>query len=175
MIGGNATDPDVYARDASKPLIATVEGTLLKDFQKGPDEYRRKEIFASRSFSTDRLEFTRDGQATVFERVKTSGQPDKWRRSPNAGEPEAAAVDDLLSRLESLRAAAFIASLANTGLDKPSLTVFTKFAEGKMEERVTFAKTGTEVYAVVPGQPGAVTVAPAAYDEVIKALDAVSK
>ena len=85
------------------------------------------------------------------------------------------AVDDLLSRLESLRAAAFVPSLANTGLDKPSLTVYTKFNEGKMEERVTFAKTGTEVYAVVPGQPGAVTVAPAAFDEVIKALDAVSK
>ena len=40
---------------------------------------------------------------------------------------------------------------------------------------MSFARSGDEVYASVPGQPGAVTVAPMAFDEVIKALDVVAK
>jgi hypothetical protein len=113
---------------------------------------------------------------TVLERVKTAGQPDKWRRlSPTASEPDAMIVDDLLSRLEGLRAVTFVESSARTGLDKPALTVYAKFDDGKREERVSFARSGDEVYASVPGEPGAVTVAPMAFDEMIKALDAVAK
>jgi hypothetical protein len=176
VVGGNASDAEVYARDPSKPIIATVESALLKDFQKGVDEYRRKEIFALRGFSTDRIEFTRGGQTTVIERVKTEGQPDKWRRlSPTAGDLDTMSVDDLLSRLGSLRAAAFVDAAARTGLDQPTLTVYARFEDGKKEERVAFAKTDTEVYAAVPGQPGAVTVAATAFDEVVTALDKVSK
>ena len=40
---------------------------------------------------------------------------------------------------------------------------------------MSFAKAGTDVYASVPGQPGAAKIAPADFDEVMKALDAVSK
>ena len=92
MIGGKATGDDVYVRDASKPIDrAPSTAALLKDLQKGADDYRRKEIFAFRGFTTDRLEFTRDGQTIVFEKVKAQGQtPEKWHRvSPNAGDPMA--------------------------------------------------------------------------------------
>ncbi len=76
-----ANGNDVYARDLSKALVATADGALLKDLQKGVDDYRRKEIFAFRGYSTDRLEFTRDGQTIVFEKVKAQGQtPEKWHR-----------------------------------------------------------------------------------------------
>ena len=175
VVGANA-DADVYARDAAKPIVATVEAALLKEFEKGPDDYRRREIFAARRFSTDRLEFSRDGQMTVLERVKTAGQPDKWRRlSPTAGEPDVMAVDDLLSRMESVRAVTYVDAAARTGLEKPALTVYAKFDDGKKEERVSFARSGDEVYASVPSEPGAVTVAPMAFDDMIKALDVVAK
>jgi len=177
VIGGKATGDDVYVRDSSKPLIATADGALLKDLQKGAEDYRRKEIFAFRGYSTDRIEFTRDGQAIVFEKVKAQGQtPEKWHRaSPTAGDPDAMGMENLFVKLETLRAASFVGSAARTGLDKPSLTVNAKFEDGKKEERVSFAKAGTDVYASVPGQPGAVKIATVDFDELMKALDVVSK
>ena len=51
---------------------------------------------------------------------------------------------NLLAKIDSLRAASFVDSAAGTGLDKPSLTVYAKFEGGKKEERVSFAKTGTD-------------------------------
>jgi hypothetical protein len=177
VIGGKATGDDVYVRDGSKSIIATADGGLLKDLQKGPDGYRRKEIFAFRAFSTDRVEFTRDGQAILFEKVKGQGQtPEKWHRvTPKAGDPDAMGMETLLVKLESLRAASFVDSASKTGLDKPSLTVDAKFEDGKKEDRVSFAKTGTDAYASVPGQPGAVKIATTDFDEMMKDLDVVSK
>ena len=177
VIGGKATGDDVYVRDASKPMVATADGGLLKDLQKGPDDYRRKEIFAFRGYATDRLEFTRDGQSIVFDKVKAQGQtPEKWHRvSPNAGDPDAMGMENLLMKLESLRAMSFVDSAAKTGLDKPSLTVYAKFEDGKKEQRVALAKAGADGYASVPGQPGPGKFSGADFDELMKALDAVSK
>jgi len=176
-IGGKATGDDVYVRDASKPIVATAEGALLKDLQKGADDYRRKEIFAFRAYATDRVEFTREGQTIVFEKVKPQGQtPEKWHRvSPNPGDADAPSMETLFVRLESLRAASFVNSVAGTGLDKPSLTVYAKYEDGKKEQRVTLAKAGTDAYASVPGQPGPAKFPVADFDELMKALDAVSK
>jgi len=167
----------VYVRGGPRPAIGTADGALLKELQKGPDDYRRKEIFAFRAYTTDRLEFTRDGQTTVFEKVKAQGlTPEKWHRvSPNAGDPEGMGMENLMMKLESLRAAAFVDSTAKTGLDKPSLTVFAKFEDGKKEQRVSFAKAGADGYALVPGQPGAARISAADLDGLIKDLDAVSK
>jgi hypothetical protein len=177
VVGGKATGDDVYVRDASKPIVATAEGALLKDLQKGADDYRRKEIFAFRAYATDRLEFTREGQTIVFEKVKAQGQtPEKWHRvSPNAGDPDAMGMENLLMKLESLRAMSFVGSAAKTGLDKPSLTVYAKFEDGKKEQRVALAKAGADGYASVPGQPGPAKFPVADFDELMKALDAVSK
>lgn len=177
LIGSKATGDDVYARDISKPLVATIDGAVLKDLQKGPDDYRRKEIFAFRGYSTDRLEVMRDGQTMVFEKVKAQGQtPEKWHRaSPNAGDPDAMAMENFLVKLESLRAASYVASSVRTGLDKPTFTVYAKFEDGKKEERVSFGKDGADVYALVPGQPGAAKIATTEFDEILKALDVVSK
>ena len=177
IIGGKATGDDVYVRDGSKSIIAIADGGLLNDLQMGPDAYRRKGIFTFRPYSTDRLEFTRDGQTIVFEKVKAEGQTqEKWHRvSPNAGDPDAIGTENLFAKLGSLRATAFIGSAAKTGLDKPTLTVYAKFEDGKKEERVSFARAGMDAYASVPGQPGAVKIAAADFDDAMKALDAVSK
>jgi hypothetical protein len=175
---GGRTGEELYVRDASRPLVATVEGSLLTDLQKGADEYRRKDILAFRGYSGDRLEFMREGQTVVFEKVTTEGQPDKWRRtSPNAGEPEAMNMDSLLSKLEGLRAASFRPSTAGTGLDKPAVTIYARSEDGKKEERVALARapSGTDGYAAIPDQPGAAVISGTAYDELISALDLVSK
>jgi hypothetical protein len=159
--------------------VVTTESSVLTDLQKGADEYRRKELLAFRGYSGDRLEFTRDGQTIAFEKVVAEGQPEKWRRtSPSAGEPETMNMESLLLKLESIRATSFRNSTAGTGLDKPTLTVSARSDSGKKEERVAFARGasgGPDAFATVPGQPGAVVVPGKALDEMIAALDLVSK
>jgi hypothetical protein len=176
LVIGSSAGEDIYVRDGSRPLLATAEATLLTELRKGVDDYRRKDILAFRGYSGDRLEFTRDGQTIGFEKVTAEGQADKWRRTtPNAGDPESANMESLLLKLEAIRASSFRSSASGTGLDKPDLTVYARSEEGKKEERVSFARAGDDVFAAVPGQPGAAVVPAAAFDEMIKALELVSK
>ena len=177
VFGGNASDTEVFVRDGSKPLVATADRSLLEALQKPAEEYRRKNLFGFSRYSTDRLEFTRDGQTVVLEKVKSQDlTPDKWRRvSPTEAEPDAMNVDDLLTKLEGLRATSFLNSTAGTGLDKPSLTVYAKFENGTKEDRVSFGRTVADVHAAIAGQPGAAQVSAAEFDEAIKALDLISK
>jgi hypothetical protein len=95
--------------------------------------------------------------------------------SPNPGDPNDANTESLIAKIENLRAASFVDSAAKTGLDKPTATIIVKFDDGKKEERVSFAKTGADVYASATGQPGAAKVTTTEFDATLKALDEVSK
>jgi hypothetical protein len=178
VLGGKADDKTVYARDASRPAVVTVESTLADDLKKGADEFRRKDIFEFRSYSANRVELTRNGQTVAFDKVKGQGNDavDKWRRaSPTAGDVDKDKIDALLSRLSNMRATSFVDASARTGLGMPALTVFAKFDDGKKEERVTFGKVDSDVYAARPGEPGAAKVDPMDFTEVNKTLDELSK
>jgi hypothetical protein len=177
-VGGKADDNSVYARDASKPDIVTIESSLADDLGKSADDYRRKDVFEFRAFNATRVEITRSGQTTVFERVKSEKpeQPDSWKRvSPNPGDPDRQKVESFLAGLADVRATSFVASTAKTGLDAPAMTVLAKFDEGKKEERVTFGKSGSDVYVLRPDEPGAAKIESDKFDEAIKALDEISK
>ena len=171
--GGNA----YYARDASRMAVVTVDGSLLDELKKTADDYRKKALFDFRAYNTDRLEFVRDGQTIVFDKVKgADNKPDTWRRvSPAPGEPSQTNMESLIAKLENLRASAFLDSAATTGLDKPSLTVFAKFDDGKKEERVSFVKTGSDVYSARAGETGAVKVSTTEFDDTVTALGLVAK
>jgi hypothetical protein len=181
-LGGKADDNTIYARDTSKPLVVTVESTLADDLKKGADEYRRKDIFEFRAYNANRIEFTRGGQTVAFEKVKADAKDaakdagDTWRRvSPKPAAANKDTIDGLLSRLSNMRATSFAESTANTGLDKPELTVSVKFDEGKKEEHVTFGKSGNDIYTSRPGEPGAAKVDATDFSEALKALDELSK
>jgi hypothetical protein len=178
VLGGTAEDKTVYARDTSKPAVVTVESSLADDLKKGADEFRRKDIFEFRAYNANRVEFTRNGQAVAFEKVKGAGNEpvDKWRRvSPTAGDVDKDKIEALLSRLTNMRAVSFVGVPAKTGLDMPALNVFAKFEDGKKEERVTFGKIGNDVYAGRPGEPGAAKVDAMDFTEANKTLDELSK
>jgi hypothetical protein len=162
----------------SKPAVVTVETSLADDLKKPADDYRRRDAFDFRAYNADRAEFTRSGQTVVFERVKGQGEnaQDSWRRvSPAAGDVDKAKMDSLLAGLADIRATSFTESTAKTGLDAPSLAVFVKFEDNKKEERVTFGQSGSDVYFVRPGEPGAAKIEAEKYTEAIKALDELSK
>ena len=178
VIGGKADDATVYARDASRPAVVTVESALLDDLKKGADDYRRKDIFEFRPFNANRIEMTRGSDTVVLERVKGQGEnaPDTWRRvGPPAKDVDREKSDSLLSRLSNIRAASFVDSTAKTGLDKPALVVSVKFDDGKKEEKVSFGQSGSDVYVSRPGEPGAAKIDAADFNDAIKSLEELSK
>jgi hypothetical protein len=178
LFGGKAEDNTVYARDASKPMVVTLESSLLDDVKKAPDDYRRKDLFEFRAYNATHAEFTRSGQTVVFERVKGKDDktPDKWRRvAPNAGDVDKDKFDAFLSRLANMRSEKFVASTSGTGLEKPALTILVKFDDGKKEERIAFGQSGQDVYATRPGEPGAAKTDATDFNESLKSLDELSK
>jgi hypothetical protein len=178
LVGAKAPEGNtVYARDASKPAVVTIESSLVDDLKKGADDYRRKDLFEFRPFNATHLELTRNGQTLVLDRVKGKGDnaPDTWHRaSPNPGDVDKEKMDSLLSRLSNMRAASFVDSAAKAGADKPALVVAVKFDEGKKEEKVTFGQSGTDVFAVRPGEPGAAKADTADFNDVTKSFDEIA-
>ena len=175
LVGGKATDTTVYARDASKPAVVTVESALMDDLKKGADDYRRKDLFEFRAYNATRVELTRGKDVVVFERVKGQGEnaQDKWRRvSPNAADADRDKVDAMLAKLANMRATSFV---EGKGGLSPALEVHVKFDEGKKEERVTFVKDGADVLVLRPGEPGAAKTDAADLTETLKSLDELSK
>jgi uncharacterized protein DUF4340 len=181
LVGGKSGDGSLYARDASKPLVMTLDATLLDDFKKGADEYRKKDLFAFRAYDANRIEITRGGQTVAFDKVKGTKpeDEDKWQRAGSGGgkpvDADKEKMSVLLAKLESVRATSFVDSTAKTGLDSPAMTVYAKFDDGKKEERVTFGKSGTDVYASRPGEPGAAKVSSMEFDDINKKLDELAK
>jgi len=178
LLGGKADkDNTVYARDASKPAVVTVEQSLLDDLKKDADNYRRKDLFEFRPFNATHIELTRNGETVVLDRVKgANDKPDTWKRvSPNPGDVDKEKMDGLLSKLSNMRASSFVDSTAKTGVDKPALIVTVKFDEGKKDEKVTFGQEGNDVFAVRPGEPGAAKADKADLDEATKAFDEIAK
>jgi hypothetical protein len=176
-LGGAAGD-DFYARDLSKPMVVTVDKSLAEDLKKTVEDYRRKDAFEFRAFNATRAEFIRSNQTVAFERVKGQGDNavDSWKRvSPTAADADKSKVEGLLAGLADIRAVSFVDSTAKTGLDQPAMTVVVKFEEGKKEERVSFGRSGADVYALIPGQPGAGKIEAEKFDEANKALDELSK
>ena len=174
--GKTAEGTDVYARDVSRPLVATVGEDLLKDVQKTVTDLRRKDVFEFRSYSANRVEVARGAETMAFEKVKGSGADaaEKWRRvQPSAGDVDQAKLESFLSALTGLRAQSFADPKTPTGLDSPAAIVSAKYEEGTKEERVRFGRAGDDVFAARGDETGAARLDRAAFDEAMKALDAL--
>jgi hypothetical protein len=178
LVGGKADDNTVYARDASKPAVVTIDKTLVDDLSKGADEYRIKDLFQFRAYNANHVEITRGEQKIVLDRAKGQGDnaQDKWHRaSPNPADLDRDKVDAVLAKLANMRASSFADSTAKTGLDKPTRTIYVKFDDNKKEERATFGKAGDDVYASRNGEPGALKMDAADLAEFNKSLDEIAK
>lgn len=166
----------VYAKDAARPEVFTVEGALADDLKKPATEYRRKDVFDFRAFNATRVEVTRDNVTMAFEKVKGDGKDvqDKWRQVlPAPRDVDQPKVENLLNKLSGLRVQSFAEAKTKTGVDAPVLTVVAKYDEGKNEERLVFGKVGADVFAARKDEPGAAKIDGNEFDEAIKALDAL--
>ena len=172
-IGKAAPDGTLYARDAARPMVFTVEASLMDDLKKPVSDFRRKDIFEFRTFNGNRVEISRGGQTTTFEKRKGEGAnaTDTWQQVSPATKLEAAKIEDVISRISNLRAASFVDPKVPTNLNTPVAVVTVKFDDSKKEERVTFGRVGTDVYAGRADETGAAKLEAADFDAAMKALD----
>jgi hypothetical protein len=173
QFGAAADDQAVYARDASKSLVVTVEKSLADDFKKTLDDYRRRDLFDFRAFNATRAEITWNGKSIVIERVQTEAdKPDTWKRvSPDEKELDKSKVETLLTGLADIRATSFKDSKAGTGLDAPAMSIYMKYDQGRQEERATFGKSGNDAFASRPDDAGAMVIEADKLNEAITTLD----
>lgn len=179
---GKTENDQTYAKDASRPIVFTVDTTLQADLNKNFDDYRKKELFEFRAFSLAKMRAVLDAPAgpKTYEIEKVApaqpGDAETWKVTRIGGAShtaDAAAMDDLLQKLVALRAESFVTGNTRTGLDKPALVVSTSFDDGKFE-RVRFGAVGDNAYAVRDGEAGVAKVESMAMRAAMQAFDAVS-
>jgi hypothetical protein len=176
VIGKAGEAGTFYARDQARPMVFTVEASLVDELKKPADNYRRKDLFEFRSFTATRIEITRGKDTMAFEKVKGQGKDvqEKWRQVlPAAKDIDTAKLDSFLTRLSNLRAQSFLEpdDKTKTGLDAPAAVIVVKFDDGKKQERVAFGKVGADVFASRSGEAGAAKLTALDFDEVMKGLD----
>ena len=176
LIGGKAEENTVYARDASRPGVFTIDASLLEDFRKDPFEYRQKDLFDARSFNSTRVDVAHAGVSYVFEKTKSKNKEgqdeEKWRQSsPQSRDVDQGKVEALLSAITGAQATGVAGAPAKAALDKPELTVAIKYDDGKKEDRVTFGRSGANAFASRAGDSGPVAVAPATIEGIVKAIE----
>jgi hypothetical protein len=157
-------------------MIFTVDPTLVTDLRKTADDVRDKDLFEFRPFSAERVRFTRGGETFEFQKAAGQGEngTDAWQRV--AGESTAAVesmkMDELLTKLSSLRAQSFSGTDAGTGLQAPLLSVAVSYDQGKFE-RIRLSRNGGDAFGAREGEPGAARLDASALDEAMKAFDAL--
>ena len=173
LIGETTSTGNAYARDASRGLVFTIDGSIATELEQGVDEYRQRNLFDFRPFNASTLELDHLGEQWTFERTETTdeGEAGAWRRtSPDIGEVETSAMDDLLAKLSNLRAESFVSSRDDTGLDAPIATVEVTFNDQQEQERVTFGQTGDEIFATGGDEPGAALLNARSWEDTLAAL-----
>jgi Domain of unknown function (DUF4340) len=175
LLGSATPEGDVYAKDASRPLVFTIEKALADDLAKGPDDFRTKDVFGFRAFTGTRLEITRAGAALVFEKKKGPEKDavEKWTQVQPAKAVEEAKIDDLVTKVASLRAESFVDALPAGAAELARIA--TKFDEGKKEETVVLFKSGEDYYATRAGDAGAARLLNVAVTDMVAALDGTQK
>jgi hypothetical protein len=177
-IGKESGEGVDFAADPSRPAVFGIEKSVGEDASKDPSEYRQKDLFDARAFNTTRIDITRGSDTFAFEKIKAKNKDgkdeEKWRQvAPAAKDVDQTKVDNLIAAVTGARATGFVESTAKTGLDKPELAIAVKFDEGKREEKVAFARTGSDGFAARTGEPGAAKVDIAAIENIVKSLDAL--
>ena len=169
LIIGRADEGGRFAKDLSRSEIFTVEETLFTELSKAANEFRRKDLFDGRSFTANRIEIKR-GEETIALDKTTVDTKETWKNAAGK-EVDLAKAEELMSRLSALRATSFV-DTTHPSLKMPALTATVRFDE-KKTETVTFGRSGTDSFASRSDEPGTAIVDTMAFDEVLKAVDAL--
>ena len=182
LVGDENPETTVYARDAARNLVFTIDAALVDDLARGAATYRQKDLFDFRPFNATALTIVRDDRTVRFEQGPAAnedeaaddagGGEETWRRvEPEPADVERPEMDVLLRALSDLRADSFVESRQGTGLEAPLAVITATFGDDGEEERVLIGRSGDVTYGVHGDEPGAAVVDSTAVDEAFEALD----
>ena len=184
LVGNENADTTVYARDAARDLVFTIDAALVDDLARDADTYRQKDLFDFRPFNATTLTVVRDGRTVRFAKGPAAEDEDAdetdapgeevWRRlEPEPTDVERTEMDALLRALSNLRADSFVESRDGTGLDAPLATITATFGDDGDEEQVLIGRAGDATYGQHGDEPGAAVLDTEAVDDALEALDAL--
>jgi hypothetical protein len=169
-----ATGP-LYARDLSRPMVFTVEASLLDDLKKKPEDLRKKDVFEFRSFSALGLDVTLGGKTFTITKQKAAAPadpaaatpPDVWKLTkPEAKDLDQTKIVDFFTTVSNLKAESFVDKPVTGGEE---IVVTARFGEEKapVTETVRFRKSGKVVHAMLAGEGGALVVSTTDFDRAL--------
>ena len=172
LVGSTSGDAAVHMKDAARPMVFTVEKALADDLQRTVDTYRAKDVFSYRMFNLSRLVIARGETTRTFEKKKTGDAKDAtetWAQvSPADASVKATTIDDVASRLATLRAEAW--TTPPPAGATPVMTVTATFDGGK-QERVAIVQSGEQMLATLEGEPGAARLTAPAVTDILGLLE----
>jgi hypothetical protein len=172
LLGKPTPEGDVYAKDASRSIVFTIEKALADDLARSPADFRSKDVFAFRAFTGTRLEITRAGKTVVFERKKGPEKDAvmKWVAVPPTKPVEEAKIEDLVGKVATLRAESFVNALPAGATEFARIQ--TAFDEGKHHDVVVIHQAGPDYFAIRQGDAGAGKLIAPAVTDIVTALTA---
>jgi hypothetical protein len=181
-VGSKKADGALYARDLSRPVIFTVDATLLDDLKKKPDDLRKKDVFEFRPFSALGLDVTIGGKTFTFTKQKAPAStdpaapaaPDVWKQTkPDAKDLDQSKVTDFLTTMSNLRAESFATTSLSSGEE---LVLTVRFGDDKAPstDTVRFRKSGTVAQATLTGESSALVVSTTDFDKALTLIKALT-
>src|SRR6185503_4245392 len=172
---GSKKDTALYARDLSRPVVFTVDATLLDDLKKKPEDLRKKDVFEFRSYSALGLDVTVGGKTFTLTKQKAPAPadasapaaPDVWKLTkPDAKDVDQTKITDFLTTMSNLKAESFATSALSSGEE---LVLTARFGDDKAPttETVRFRKSGKVVHATLTGESSALIVSTADFDRAL--------
>jgi hypothetical protein len=159
----NPTGIWVYAQRTDKPAVFLAPDSLLREAQKGANDFRDRTVLAFERKDVTGLEVKPAGGAPVA--ARKTGE-DEWQlTAPLAARADREQVSGLLEKLRGARIKEFVAdaapdpkAAAGYGLDRPlSLTLWLGEEKSRSAKTLRFGRTDPDrkgVYAQREGEPG---------------------
>lgn len=179
-VGNVAPDGMSYARDVSRPIVFTIDSTLVNDLERAASEYRDKNLFDFRPFNASRVEIQQADTSTVFEKLEAEDEESgsSWMQvSPESTEADRTQIDDFLAKLSNLRGESFIETRDDVTFNENSLflTARIRFNTGgpdeiSKEELVNLWRSGDMTYGIRGDEPGAAILDTRTVDDALESL-----
>jgi hypothetical protein len=175
LIGKPTPEGDVYAKDAARPFVFTVEKALADDLARTPTDFRSKDVFGFRAFTGTRLEIARGGKTAAYERKKgAAGAAAAWAAVAPTKAADEPKIEDLVTKVANLRAESFVDAVPAGATELARIQ--TAYDEGRKHDTVVIHQVGaSDYYAVGQGDAGAAKLIAPAVAEMLAALDAAQK
>ncbi len=149
-----SNEEGAYVRVGDSQAVTLVEARLYERLDKGPFDFRLRQLLSFETWDVGKMELSRNGQEILLEKRK-----EQWElKKPNEGRAKYSAVIDLLNEIKNLKWQKVIAKgptdLSFYGLDKPVATFTLTKTDGKSLGTVLLGKSEEDlVYAKLQEKP----------------------